>query len=230
MPSTSAVCSLPGTSSRSQSGGLTGPDGRTPQGWRVPLKSSPGSRAHCIPPAPASLVSLPRWAPCRPHCLQAQSQLGRCLLSGRAPVCVRPRSLLASESAAGPGTGLSLHRVRTRQGCGSEDCCPLPYRPAWPRTPVPAKSSLKRAQWVGLHPAELRVTGSTPGQGTGLGCGFDPWWGHARETTNRRFSPSFSRPRPLSANTHSLAQREGCSKGQAEELLPPHPTPACRHR
>ena len=31
------------------------------------------------------------------------------------------------------------------------------------------------AQTVGCHPTKRKVTGSIPGQGTCLGCGFSPW-------------------------------------------------------
>ena len=33
------------------------------------------------------------------------------------------------------------------------------------------------AQWIVCQPANQRVTGSTPSQGTGLGCGPGPQWG-----------------------------------------------------
>ena len=36
------------------------------------------------------------------------------------------------------------------------------------------------AQLVGCCSAKRKATSSIPGQGTCLGCGFGPWWGHVR--------------------------------------------------
>ena len=63
------------------------------------------------------------------------------------------------------------------------------------------------AQLVGHQTAKQKVAGSIPSQGTGLGCGFIPRSGCARETTDRHFcltsmflSLSFSLLSPLSKN------------------------------
>ena len=62
------------------------------------------------------------------------------------------------------------------------------------------------AQWVGHHPADQRVTGSIPSQGTCLGCGPGPRWGaHGRQPidvsrTHSYSSPSLSPSLPISLN------------------------------
>ena len=52
------------------------------------------------------------------------------------------------------------------------------------------------AQLIGRHPANLKVTSSTPGQGTCLGCGFIHVGERARG--NRCFSPFLNPSLPLS--------------------------------
>ena len=32
--------------------------------------------------------------------------------------------------------------------------------------------------WLECHPMHQKIVGSISGQGTYLGCGFDPWLGH----------------------------------------------------
>ena len=74
---------------------------------------------------------------------------------------------------------------------------------------LPALASV--AQWVGCHPANWKVMGSIPGQGTCLCCGFGPWsrfspqLGHMQGATDWCFSLTlmflsliFSLPSPLS--------------------------------
>ena len=39
--------------------------------------------------------------------------------------------------------------------------------------------------WLEHRPTHQKVTGSISGQGTYLGCGFDPWLGHIQKGTNR---------------------------------------------
>ena len=38
--------------------------------------------------------------------------------------------------------------------------------------------------WLERRPAHKKFVGLIPGQGTNLGCQFDPWSGCAREATN----------------------------------------------
>ena len=61
------------------------------------------------------------------------------------------------------------------------------------------------AQFVGHPYTKQKVTSSIPSEGTCLGYGFSPQWGHVREATYRCFSftsvflsLSFSLPSPLS--------------------------------
>ena len=54
---------------------------------------------------------------------------------------------------------------------------------------------------AGHRPANQKVTGSIPGQGTCLSCRFGPQLGQVQEATNRCFSPSLSPSLPpLSKN------------------------------
>ena len=61
------------------------------------------------------------------------------------------------------------------------------------------------AQVVGRHPAEWKVTGLIPGQGTCPGCGFDPQLGYVQEGNQSMFlsyiniSLSFSLSQSLKA-------------------------------
>ena len=38
--------------------------------------------------------------------------------------------------------------------------------------------------WLERRPVHQKVVGSIPGQGTYLGCKFDPWLSHVGETTD----------------------------------------------
>ena len=49
---------------------------------------------------------------------------------------------------------------------------------------------------VGRRPAERKVAGLIPGQGTCLGYGFGPWSGCVQEATDQCFSPFFLPPVP----------------------------------
>ena len=40
------------------------------------------------------------------------------------------------------------------------------------------------AQWIERQPANQRVSGFISIQGTWLGCGPGPWWGHQEATTH----------------------------------------------
>ena len=71
------------------------------------------------------------------------------------------------------------------------------------------------AQLVGYHPTNQKVTGSIPGQGKCLGCGFGPQSGRVREATDRCFSLtsmfvslSFSLPSPVSGRRRILKKKE----------------------
>ena len=56
-------------------------------------------------------------------------------------------------------------------------------------------------QWIEHQPANKRVMGSIPSQGTSLGCRLGPQWGHGRDNHTLMFlSFSFSLPSPLSKN------------------------------
>ena len=54
--------------------------------------------------------------------------------------------------------------------------CILPQKKSLKIKYVVALTSV--AQLVGHHPAKGKFTGSIPGQGTWLGCGFCPFLGH----------------------------------------------------
>ena len=56
------------------------------------------------------------------------------------------------------------------------------------------------AQWIERQPANQRVTGSIPSQGTCLGCGPGPQWGVHERQPHIDVSLSFSFPSPLSKN------------------------------
>ena len=77
----------------------------------------------------------------------------------------------------------------------------LDYKPVkfWASLPLTSV-----AQLVGHHPVNWKVAGLIPSQGTCLGCGFGPGWGHVLEATNWCFfltpmflSVSFSLPSSL---------------------------------
>ena len=51
------------------------------------------------------------------------------------------------------------------------------------------------AQWVGHHPANQKVAGLIPGQGTCLGCGPGPWIGVCeRQPTDVSLTPQCFSP------------------------------------
>ena len=72
--------------------------------------------------------------------------------------------------------------------------------------PFPAsKTEMKAlagvAQWIEHGPANQRVTGSIPSQGTCLGCRPSPQWGCVRSNHTLMFlALSFSFPSPTSEN------------------------------
>ena len=67
-------------------------------------------------------------------------------------------------------------------------------------------------QWIECQPANQRVAGSIPSQGTGLGCGPGPWWeAHERQPQIDGFSPFLS-PSLLPLKIKSFKERKGgCS-------------------
>ena len=55
------------------------------------------------------------------------------------------------------------------------------------------------AQWIEHGPANRKVVGSIPSQGTCLGCGPGPWWGtHEGQPHTDVSLPFFLPPFPLS--------------------------------
>ena len=93
-----------------------------------------------------------------------------------------------------------LRAVHLQTGCGAGGDSGL----EWP-TPAKGVSSRKGGGYVKIHkggglarwpswperrPTHQSVVGSIPGQGTCLGCRFDPWSGRVREATDLYFSLS----------------------------------------
>ena len=60
--------------------------------------------------------------------------------------------------------------------------------------------------WLERCPVYQKSVGSVPGQGTYLGCRFNPWSQRVRETTScfsltSMFLPPFRSPRPISPSS-----------------------------
>ena len=67
---------------------------------------------------------------------------------------------------------------------------------------------------VWINPVSRKVKGSSPSQGTCLGCGFGPWLGHVQGATNQCFSPSL----PLFLESVSLSSGWGIFKKMNQEM------------
>ena len=68
------------------------------------------------------------------------------------------------------------------------------------------------AQWVGLHPANQKVTGTIPGQGTCQSCGPGPWLGCARGSGSMCFSHTL-----MFLSLHSLLSKNKFKKNFFKE-------------